>query len=90
MVHLWWKKFLAQNRHLYTTDGSSKKCVVGRFHDERQHLSYYSIRAVFFQLPCVSTLVVRSRLENQSSDQLEVAHGGRFTFNSTADTTSPC
>ena len=44
----------------------------------------------FFQLPCVTTLVVRSRLENQSSDQLEVAHGGRFLFNRTADTTSPC
>ena len=33
-------------------NGSSKN-VVGRCHNERLHLSYYSIRPVFFQLPGV-------------------------------------
>ena len=66
------------NQALSIFDRSSKKCVVRRCHDGRQHLSYYSIRAVFFQLPGVISLVVHSRVENQSSDQLEVAHGGRF------------
>ena len=37
---------------LVICNGSSKN-VVGRCHEERLHLSYYSIRAVFFQLPGV-------------------------------------
>ena len=66
-----------------------KVCVAG-CHDERQHLSNYSIWAVLFQLPGVTTLVVHSRFENQASDQLEVAHGRRFPANPTTDTPSPC
>ena len=77
------------NQTLAIFDGSSKKCVVGRCHDERQYLSYYSIRAIFFQLPGVISLIIHSRVENQSSDQLEVVHGGQFLSSPTTHTASP-
>lgn len=60
------------NQALAIRDGSLKKYVVGRYNNK----TFSIIQFGPFSFNSVNSLVIYSIVENESSDQLQVAYGG--------------